>query len=225
MEQVFQICADQGDVANVRKALEHRPDLCVSRGIPVLHSAAELGHVGVMEVLSEYGVKDTVVALFKSVRSRQWESARFLVKQYDRDSLDHVKQLDVGVNLLFLVMCKHKSYFAPKFVRWLMDAGVELRQRVSVPVRSEQRPFLAQDFVDFHMGNREASDIPYLYAIGKLLKQEEAVHAKSWLWPLVLWLWAGRKKKSLSLSLNPVRSSRYSRVALRGLFRYTEKTY
>lgn len=141
LELVFAVCVEEGDVGGVRKALEHGVEFCGDLG-DLLCSAATNGHVEILQIFAEFGVKDSRRrGLTCAVESRQWDSARFLVKQYDEESLDYVRH----------------------------------------------------------------------------------VHAESWLMPTRV-RWPGRKNTSLT-TLFSVRSSRNSRVALRSLFRYAEKTH
>lgn len=126
------------------------------------------------------------------------------MRQYGLDSLDHVKTTS-GATLLILTIERYKESFAPKLLHWLLNQGatrIELKMAI-----------YAADGMP-----------PSLQAMNRLLLQQDAVYAVSWLWTNSIW--------TKSTTKSPLRLPRFcwkrsttstSGVALRGLLRYTRK--
>lgn len=227
--KVLELVVGEGDIDGVKKILEHGLDLCggPSGGVDALAKAAHGGHVGIMAVLSEHGVKDSGRALLCAIDSRQKDSIMFLLEQYDRDSLDYVKRrMGMVSSLLFFIIKSRNDFvhFAPKLVRWVIDRarpeGDFRRPTVSFQPIGTAQIEVASTLVGAREGGEQT-----LRAISRLLKQAKAVHAVSLLWPRVVWLGPGKKKKAQAPSVSIVRRTRLgtSRVVLGGLFRYARK--
>lgn len=222
----FDDAAIEGNGDSIREMLERFGlDFCggVSRGMRALEGAAGKGHVEVMQILTDAGVKDTGSCLVFALQCRQRISARFLMKQYQRDSLDHVEKCS-GATLLNEAIVSH-TVSGVKMVRWLMNARASTKKRVVI---KQYNPGAVEHVV---MGTcRETLDReiqrhlpgkvpPTLTAIDRLLEQEEAVHANSWLWPETdVEEKIKKKKKSGS-----VFKCMCARVVVGGLLRYAQK--
>lgn len=198
----------------------------VDRRVETLIQAAGSGHVEVMQALSEAGVEDTGEAMAYAIKFRQRNSIMFLMKQYDKSSLRHVSTL-CGASLLFHAIDSTDvfEHFAPKLVRWLMDAGANTKAPVVLLSRVDHRrpSVTAQEYVRSLIGSGHL-ETKSLHVIAVLLKQEEAVHAVSWLWPLKKSKEKSKKKPN-PLLVGIVRRSRRetSLVVVGGLMRYTRK--
>lgn len=232
LEAIFELVSDEGCVDGVKQALEHGLDVCggPSRGLVALHNATRGGHVEVMRVLTDAGVRDTscsalVVALFLGRR----DAIRFLLKHYER----HYKRNSISdvygtISLMFTIIHNSPWSFSPKLVRWLIDAGVNTKV-VAKPVVCGSMVFVREsdtprEVLDRLKAKHPPEQAPMLYAIDRLLHQEDAVHAKSWLWPRVepeVEPEVEPAKKTLSTRTRWSRSK--SGVVLRGLRRYNSK--
>lgn len=229
-EQVFELAADEGDVDGVKRVLQHGLDICggASRGVNVLIRSARRGHVGVMQLLSEAGVRDTGEALMCAIRFNRRNSIMFLLKQYERYSLNYVDGTRAGVKLLFKTIELFRYSFSPKLLHWLVGAGVPTKARVTVvqhPAAGAGREKLtARELVDIYEDTYTREEAPTLYAIDKVLKQEEAIHAVSWLWPSVDWRWPSKKRPPIPVHVERRSNRSTSRVVLSGLVNYIKKT-
>lgn len=193
-----------------------------SRGVKALELAAGADQVEVMQLLTEAGVRDTGTAFVCAVIGKHRKSILFLRKQYERDSLDHINNgaKSSGPTLLICAIRNYKYKFAPKLVRWLLDAGASTTTSVTM---------VDDDGYEAHNGSalecmrthRLAKvENGRLDAIGRLLQQEEAIHAKSWLWPEGT---PSPKKKSRPITTMAIVTRNSSGVVLRGLLRYSGK--
>lgn len=205
-----------------------------SRGVKALELAAGADQVEVMELLTEAGVRDTGTAFFCALMEKKRNAMLFLRKQYERDSLDHINKgtKSSGPTLLISAIRSYEYKFAPKLVRWLLDAGASTTTRVTM---------VDDDGYEVHRGTaRECMRIQRLAgvenggrldAIGRLLQQEDAIHAKSWLWN------NAKDPESVDTKdtaesvdpTTPIRLARRSsgdtsRVVLHALSRYCRKT-
>lgn len=197
-----------------------------SRGVKALELAAGADQVEVMELLTEAGVRDTGTAFACAVIGNHRKSILFLRRQYYRDSLDHINKgnKSSGPTLLICAIRSYEYSFAPKLVRWLLDAGASTTTRVTM---------VDDDGYEVHRGtarecmrSERATQVGNggrLDAIGRLLRQEDAIHAKSWLWPRNTQ--AAKKKTGRITTMALVRksSSDTSRIVLRGLLGYSRK--
>lgn len=198
-----------------------------SRGVKALELAAGADQVEVLQLLTEAGVRDTGTAFVCAVIGKHRKSILFLRKQYERDSLDHINKGDKssGPTLLICAIRNYKYKFAPKLVRWLLDAGASTTTRVTM---------VDDDGYEVHRGTAlEGMRIERLApvenggrldAIGRLLLQEDAIHANSWAWP-EKYAETSKKVSGLINTMALVRknSQATSRVVLRGLLRYSSK--
>ena len=228
LEAAFELVSDQGSVDGVKLALEHGLDICggPSRGLAALHNATRGGHVEVMRVLTDAGVRDTscsalVVALFLGRR----DATRFLLKHYKRNSISDVYGT---MSLMFTIIHNSQWSFSPKMVRWLIDAGVNTKV-VAKPVECGSWVFVGEgktprEVLDGLKAKHPPEQAPMLHAIDRLLHQEAAVHAKSWLWPGVDWRWPSKKGPPIPVHIVRRSGSSTSRVVLSGLSNYTKKT-
>ena len=218
--------ARAGDIASVREALQHGLNVCggADGGVDAFVCAAEEDHTEVLDVLCEAGVRDTGEALMRAISLKKRDSTMFLLKQYERDSLNHVNNTRTGVLLMFKVLEYFDDYFSAKLFRWLMDAGANTEARVSL-VQSVDEPALvitARELVDRFKGVHSREECPALYLIDKLLKQEVATKALSWLWPYE------HEVRAPPCKCTHIRIWRQktvtSPVALRSILRYMRKT-
>lgn len=223
----FDQAAIDGKCDSLRGMLCLGLDVCggVTRGVRALELAAGMGHVEVMQLLTDAGVKDNDGAcLCFTVACAKQNSVRFLQKQYEKDSLDHVKELS-GTSLLHGVIKNHQ-HLGPKMLRWLINAGANTTASLYVMIRetgAEVDLGTPRALLVSEMGQYSPDEVPStLTAIDRLFKQEEAIHAKSWLWSGGV---EKTKKKSSLTSIKYLRRSSRdtSRVVLSGLLRYTRK--
>lgn len=227
----FDQAAVDGKCDVMRAMLRLGLDVCggISGGVKALEHAAGKGHVEVMQLLTDAGVKDTGACFVLAAQLGQRNSIRFLMKQYEKDALDHV-EASSGPTLLIAAIKNQR--LGPKMVRWLMDAGANTRQSLILRVHPTMGPQVdvgtPKNFLGRGMARYTPGKVPpTLIAIDRLLRQEEAVHAKSWLWPEVDVEVEETGKKSSLTSIHVVRMSRSttSRVVLGGLLRYTRKKF
>ena len=228
---VFDQAAVDGKCDAVREMLGLGLGVCggISRGVKALEHAAGKGHVEVMQILTDAGVKDTGTCFVAAAQFSQRNSVRFLMKQYEKDSLGHVEATS-GPSLLIAAIKNHNHCgFGPKMVRWLLNAGANTKESLVCrlhPTTGPQFDFGTPNvFLGREMARYPAGKVPRtLTAIDRMLKQEEAVHAKSWLWPGVDAEVEEMKNKPSSTSIRIWTIRRCtSRVVVGGLLRYTRK--
>lgn len=102
--ETFEFCVDGGYASGVQVMLEQLGlENCggVTRGRGALKLAAVKGHVQVMQILAEAGVRDKGAALVHAVKASQRGSIFHLMRQYSLDSLNHV-QVSSGATLLVM---------------------------------------------------------------------------------------------------------------------------
>ena len=203
-----------------------------SRGLIALQVSAANGHLNVVEILSKAGVKDSDgKALVFAINFMKRDCVEFLLKQYDRESLDHAKSS--GPEFLH-VLTRNYLYFGPTFsprlARWIMNAGANAESPYIhddvLGTRANFGPL--RKTLDFLMGRHGVNKVPpTLVAIDRLLKQEDAVHAISWLWVSSESSEGTKKRSKRSTSTHILRKSAHvtSRVVLGGLLRYTRKEF
>lgn len=223
--------SEAGEIANVAKCLEHGLDVCggEDRGVYALSDAAAKGHVGVLGVLSEAGVRDSGEALMRAISVKNRDSIMFLVKHYENHSLTHLlRDTRTGVLILFKVLEYFYDPLSPKLVRWLIGVGANTTPKVTiVQPGGVSTIYTARELVGWYKRKHNREEVPTLYAIDQLLKQEEAVKALSWRWPRDLCLCrSGRKKQEcVRFRVKFLSRNTTSRVVLQGLLRYTRKSF
>ena len=226
---VFDKAAADGNCDGIRAMLSLGLDLCggISRGVKAMGQAASKGHVEVMQILTDAGVKDTGTCFVIATQRTKRDAIRFLMKQYELDSLDHI-EASTGPALLTVCIKNHDlSGFCVKLVRWLIDTGADSSKPLVCSLGTTMpgldfgtpRMILGREIAEYSLGEVP----PTLTAIDRLLQQEEAVHAKSFLWPEV----EDEVQKPGSISSRIFRVSRCtaSRVVVGGLLRYTCKKF
>lgn len=179
-----------------------------------------------MQLLTAAGVRDTGIAFICAVIQKIRNSIIFLRKQYERDSLDHINKgnQSSGPTLLICAIRNNEYRFAPKLVRWLLDAGASTTAKVTMedPDGYEVYRGTAQECMRSERATQVVGENGgRLDAIGRLLLQEDAVHANSWLWPQN----SSRKDSGRITTMALVRRNcrATSRVVMGGLFRYSGK--
>ena len=124
------------------------------------------------------------------------------------------------MTILFKVLEYFEDCFSPKLFRWLIEAGVNTDHRVVLVQRGDRpdRYISARELVEEFTTVHSPESVPALFAIEKTMKQQEAVKALSWLWPVEKK--SGKSGKSGRVVVRVVRN-RAPRVVLRSLLRYT----
>ena len=223
---------EAGDVADVEKLLKHGLELCggEDRGVCALTVAAEKGHRRVLELLSGAGVRDDGEALMRAIIVKNRDSIMFLVKHYERHSLAHVlRDTRTGVLILFKVLEYFSDPLSPRLMHWLVGVGANTAPRVLVFQRGGVAiKSTARELVASLKQKHTREEVPTLYAMDRLLKQEEAVKALSWRWPgcecSSCISKRTRDSRVLSRAVYMSRNAT-SRVVLQGLLRYTRKSF
>lgn len=151
--------------------------------------AAGWDQVEIIELSADFGARDiTGIALEAAINGGHVESIKGLLKLYEKDSLDHVNRQGHYLLRLSILKCTDinpgkymSSYFGPKLVRWLMGAGANPKMGAGKANQS------ALDLMDNcrAMPSLFEKGMSTLDGIHRLLLQEEAVHAESWLWFLL----------------------------------------
>lgn len=218
LNMLLEDAARAGEVGAVREFL-NEPGFDLRDGFHAFVCAAEEGHIQVLDVLSQAGVRDTGEALMRAISLKKWDSAVFLFRQYDRFNLNHINNTRTGVSILFKALEYFQDCFSPKLLRWLMDAGANTHARVKLVQPGLPCRFITpRELIDEFKRVDTRQSVPSLYAIDNLLKQEAGVLARDWLWPKDK---TGRKSKNtvavrIVLPTTP-------HVALSALFKYTRK--
>lgn len=149
-------------------------------------------------------------------------------------SLDRVLQCFPLFTTLNVGVQHYQESFAPKLLRWLLDQGASMKNTMrlidstgKVYPRVETTTSL-REVIEQKMAKYVDVDKypPSLQAMNRLLLQQDAVYAVSWLWTCK----SKYKSKSTTKSSNPLprfcwkrSTTSTSGVALRGFFRYTRK--
>lgn len=195
-----------------------------SKGVRALTASAENGHVEVMQVLTDAGVRDTGEALRMAILCAQVDPVRILLKQYEIFCLDYINNKKYGKTLLTNAIEGYKHESAPRIVRWLLDAGASTTSRAS-RVYLDEFSYTPVEWT-YRLQLYREDHMEILEAVRRPLLQEHAVHAKSWLWGNTDTESIDTIHPTTPMALRLVRRSRgdTSRVVLRGLSRYCRKT-
>ena len=218
-----------------------------SEGREALCLAAATGHVEVMQLLVEFNVScmwDLCAALLEAMDNSNFQenSVKFLLKNYP------VKVLHVINNALMKAVEGYKhGCTSSRLTRRLMDAGAKTTESVYY---EESDGILQNDGTVLDMVAKlrqeetEEKHVQRLDSIHRLLRQEDAVHSLSFLWPLPAVRatpttpttpatpatpatpTTSSQPDTPAVVVRPVRRSREatSRVVKGALFRYARKT-
>lgn len=202
-----------------------------SKGGQALWRAACGGHVEVMQLLMKFNVfspYDLGKALLEAVHFSQEKSVKFLLKFDGSNGLPYAQQA-----LIWAVNEYMEGCASSRITRQLMDAGASPTQPTSLQDES------GAEYYDTALGTvaklkeEETDDkhVKRLDAIHRLLRQVDAVHSLSFLWPLLPSPSAPTSSSSSSSTpsavvVHLVRRSKEatSRVVKGALFRYAQKT-
>lgn len=198
------------------------------KGVGALAASAGGGHVGIMQVLTDAGVRDSGEALESAVTLSKADSVRFLLQQYEKFGLDYLNKPcnRSGKMLLTNAIEAYTHDSAPRIMRWLMDAGASTTSLVPMKDKTG-RVIMRYTPVEWTYMICE-EEISETEGVRRPLLQEQAVRANSWLWDKT-----EDKPKvgdfSVDGDVGNVTTMRLprkdkSRVVLRGLFRYCRKT-
>lgn len=169
-----------------------------SRGVDALNYAGQRQHVDTMAVLTNAGVVDTGAALSGTVGHGSERSVLFLLRQQTEETIgSYVNSANPPLLLtcMMSVAMENMPLAAPPMItRMLIDAGVTptAPMRVTHPDEGREETFnttpvhLVTDWIlEKKVGESSLSEeqLHALQAIRRLLLQEDAVHAVSWLWP------------------------------------------
>lgn len=218
-----------------------------SRGADALTYAAQKHHVDTMAVLTCAGVVDTgAAALTAAIKHSSEKSAWFLLQQWAGGNIaPYLNSANPPVLMSCVIsVCsaaRNRLGAAPRIARMLVDAGAPPTAPLKMTPRDGGREetynttplHLATDFVlEKKVAETTLSEeqLHALQAVRRLLLQEEAVHAVSWLWPrdVPMQNAGGARKttstaKPLMLMVPIVRrwaGKPARRVVLRALFRW-----
>lgn len=217
----FKHYARTGDVDSVEQAVgEYGLDVC--GGAEAFVCAAEEGHTHVLDVLAGAGLRESGEAMMRAISCKQMDSVKFLVCQYEKNSLNFVAGTNIGVIILFKVLEYFEEDFSPKLVHWLIKVGVNTDARVTLIQDTSAPLFItARELIQKFKEKNSREDVPMLYAIDRVLKQEEAIKAHSWVWPRPR-VFAKHKKKKGRVVVRIFRINT-SHAVLGALWRYTRK--
>ena len=190
-----------------------------TEGHQAFQVASFFGHVDLLELLAQKGIRDTGAALIFGTFGSKQESVKFLLNKYKESSeqdqvQDRVNYRDERGRTA-LMMAVGKYNFSPKMVKWLVEAGADTTVRVEVPQDGDDT--LLEWTTKLMVGETE-ENVQKVKAIRRVLMQEDAVHAKSWLWPETC---TNSSKKKFGPITAVVR--RNSRVVNLALLRYSGK--
>lgn len=175
-----------------------------SEGRDALRHAAQCGSVEIMQLLTErkvFSARDFGEALHRAMDDFQENSVKFLLEEHP------TKVCHVLPHALVRAVRGYKHGCASsRLTRRLMDAGAKTTNTLlDVVVRLREK-------------ETEEKHVKRLDDIYRLLRQEDAVHSRSFLWHL--------PAATPAVVVRPVRRSREatSRVVVGALSRYTRKT-
>lgn len=158
--------------------------------------AASTGHLDIVALLADAGVKDTTsIALGSAARHGHEASVRFLLKQQEKREaaglMSYVDRRDTtGTSPVFhaVLLCRPCS---PRIVRSLVDAGADTASvlRVNDPVgrflfNGTPLSWVTRCLREKEVNGEHATQeqLQSLEGLRRLLSRVEAVHAISWLW-------------------------------------------
>lgn len=159
-------------------------------GLNALGEAALGGHLELMAIFAAAGVVDTGKVLVKAAGAGKEAPVRFLLQQCaHRTASEKVAYINNtghdlfgGTPLTSAIFYGFKSYSSRRIVRLLLDHGANVTSAAKA-----QDAFTYVDTLRLTKETRVdfATDeqMQRLESIHRLLLQEDAVHATSWLWP------------------------------------------
>lgn len=157
-------------------------------GSIALRSSAGRGNTEVMEALIAGGVKYLGPALSLAITNRQEDCVKLLLRLHENVSCKYINNSveKLGRTPLMCAITQPQVAPALRFARWLMDAGADTASRVRV-TDGEGTAFSKKHHSTGMRGLRTIHErvrrsIHGLKAMRRLLLQNEAVHAVSWLW-------------------------------------------
>lgn len=227
-------------------------DRCTSDGgVLTLTAAASQGDVGITAFLSDVGVADNkAVALCAAIESCSEECVQFLLRKKGGNtcisagayvSIDHgslpgsydeyVYQETPLVSTFMM-----GSFHAPRFARLLLEAGADTTSSIRFPCDSGKKKGFRGTHMELATVYSDKFDShPYiehdtvagLKGVMRVMKQVDAIHAVSWLWPVTksnLPADSGPRKKSAPIVRMVQRRVTRARVLLpRLLAKYSSK--
>jgi ankyrin repeat protein len=173
------VAAREGHLDAVRFMISH---VGVARcggdagGIQALEAAARCGHVEVLRVLTDSGVRDNGTALLSAVGSARHGCVRLLLRQYEKLALSHINTATDAMGRTALACAMGKS---SKIFQWLLETGADATQfffmnGLHIP------PLTIIDTLA--MGASVESDKQRLKAVRRTLLQVPALQSVSWTW-------------------------------------------
>lgn len=188
-------------------------------GVNALRLAAENQHLEIMAALTDAGVVDTGVALVGAAGGGREASVKYLLRNEPKaTTLEFPYVMGGGVrNPLFGSV----QGCSPRVVRLLIDAGADTTGTITTHLINletnrpeEVKTFKPLDLAERSIrekkiGEKDATEeqLHKLEAIRRLLLQEEAVHALSWLWPHDTQPLFGRSTEGAGTQNKPTRGS------------------
>ena len=199
---VLDIAAEVGKVDVVRTLFKYGKGLDGSggfhRGTRALGIAVVAGNLEVVRALSEEGVRDDGVALHLALRKpdcsilehllRIWETS-----SHSMDGRYMLKRDPQGDSVLMVAVAHAKYPSACRRARFLLEAGaiadcgrfcMETGATVASVTAEEgaMQRLVAEKVLNYKRDSSEDFTGERLAAIGRLLRQAGAIHARSWLW-------------------------------------------
>ena len=199
-----------------------------SEGRDALRLASSEGHVEVMQLLMEFNVcsmLDLCTAFRGAMDHFQDNSVKFLLKFEIPILLE---------NTTFALKTAVQGYkhgcASSRLTRLLMDAGARTTEPISYKVDGIcKRQTVLEIVAKLREEETEEKHVQRLDAIHRLLRQEDAVHSSSLLWPLIRSPTTTPASSDTAIPAVVVRLVRRSkgvrgRVVKGALFRYVQKT-
>ncbi|CAM9639124.1 unnamed protein product [Ectocarpus sp. 8 AP-2014] len=172
-------------------------DGCADEGaIGALETAAYENHQTIMTFLLDAGVKDTDgTALCDAIEGRSEACLKLLVSRRGGNAHmveSHYTNTDNACeNALVCTFGAGRGY-APRMTRFLLDHGADTKKKVRFEMKGLGEiaggPLVAAKIIlrheQTHFEDADEEGVDGLKEVVRLLRQQDAVHANSWAWPI-----------------------------------------
>ena len=164
------------------------------RGRHTLGVAVLSGNLGVVRALSEEGVQDDGTALHFALQQPDCSIVEHLLRMWEtnRHSMDERYMLAMtpqGDSVLMVAVAHAKYASACRRARFLLEAGANadcgrlLMEAGGTEGWVTSEKLVEEKVLNYKRSSSEDFTRERLAAIGRLLRQADAIHARSWLWP------------------------------------------
>ncbi|CAN0505543.1 unnamed protein product [Ectocarpus sp. 8 AP-2014] len=195
--------------------------------IGALETAAYENHQTILTLLLDAGVIDTDgTALCDAIEGRSEACLKLLVSRRGGNAHmveSHYTNIDNACeNALVCAFGTGRGY-APRITRFLLDHGADTKKKVRFEIEGLGEiaggPLVAAKIIlrheQTHFEDADEARVDGLKGVVRLLRQEDAVHANSWAWPI-------DTDRATTIVLKPIRPGPRPKVLLAAMARCVE---